>query len=101
MRIKFNNFDTHKDLNNIIKVLGINFRKLAPDEDMIVRIIVSISLDCIGNINDEGILVIEDIKNNRILCNNKANINFISIRNAENEPPNYKLYSYVFNILKT
>lgn len=100
MRVKFNTFDTHSDLNNVLDIEGINFRKISYSEDMLIKVNMLDPTTILGNLGDTGILLIEDDDNNLILFNNNVILTNITIQNVKEVGLSFKRYSYEFDILK-
>ena len=101
MRVKFNTFDTHEDINNIIDIEGVNFRKLSyTDNNMVVRINMLNPLIIIGNSGDTGILLIEDDENNIVLFNKNVVLSQLFIQNVKEVGLSFTRYSYEFSILE-
>lgn len=98
MRVKFKEYDTHEDLNNIIEPDCITFKKDAKNND-IVKIFFKnkkffIDYTLITNIDN---LLIEDEENNIIILDSLAcfcNIE-IEIKNNSSDI----LYFYIFKII--
>ena len=102
MRVKFNTFDTHEDINNIIDIEGVNFRKLSYiDNNMVVRINMLNPLIIIGSSGDTGILLIEDDENNIVLFNKNVVLSQLFIQNVKEVGLSFTRYSYEFSILET
>jgi hypothetical protein len=96
MRVVFNSFDTHVDINNIIDVEGFSIRKINYTDD---PIIITTMLDpsvVIGSVGDTGTLTIEDDENNISIFNGNVKLDRISINNVQEAGLSFVRYTYEF-----
>jgi hypothetical protein len=98
MRVKFNTFDTHSDINNIIDIFAVSFRYNVVKNSMEISIVVLNPNFIIANVNDTGTLYIEDTNTNLILFNSNVILNSLSIHSVKETNMSFLRYTYTFTM---
>lgn len=80
MRVKFNKFDTHSDLKNIIEVERVDFKKVNDSGEYIVRVHFICPEVLFSSIGEIGNLFVEYDKDSITIFNNKAIMKSLDIR---------------------